>query len=116
MRLVLLAALAAIFCWGADVDGKWVAKMETPNGSREVNMTFKAEGAKLTGSMSGRNGDTPIEDGKIDGDTITFTVTRKFQDQEFKMKYTGKVSGGEIKLESQMGERKMEMVAKRAAS
>lgn len=116
MRYLLLAALTAFSCLAADVDGKWVAKMETPNGSREINMTFKAEGTKLTGTMGSRMGDAPIEEGTIDGDNISFVVTRKFQDQEFKMKYTGKVSGGEIKLESQMGERKMEMVAKRAAS
>ena len=52
----------------------------------------------LDSFVSGRNGDTPIENGKIDGDRISFTVTRKFNDMEIKMNYTGKVSGDSIKL------------------
>ena len=89
--LTLIAALTlAATIYAADITGKWTGKMETPNGSRDVNMAFKADGATLTGSVSGRNGDTPIENGKIDGDTITFTVTRKFNDMEMKTNYTGK--------------------------
>ena len=111
----VLGALAlAASMYAADITGKWTGKMETPNGSRDVNMAFKAEGATLTGSVSGRNGDTPIENGKIDGDNISFTVTRKFNDMEIKMNYTGKVSGDSIKLNYKMRDNDIELTLKRA--
>lgn len=111
----LLGALAlAATMYAADITGKWTGKMETPNGSRDVNMAFKADGATLTGSVSGRNGDTPIENGKIDGDTITFTVTRKFNDMEMKTNYTGKVAGDSIKLNYKMRDNDVELTLKRA--
>lgn len=111
----MLGALAlAATMYAADITGKWTGKMETPNGSRDVNMAFKADGATLTGSVSGRNGDTPIENGKIDGDTITFTVTRKFNDMEMKTNYTGKVSGDSIKLNYKMRDNDVELTLKRA--
>ncbi len=113
----LLGALAlGAVMFAADITGKWTGKIETPNGSRDVNMTFKVDGAKLTGSVSGRNGDTPIENGTVAGDDISFTVTRKFNDNEFKTNYKGKVSGDTIKLNYQMRDNNVELTLKRAAS
>ena len=108
-------ALASL-AYAGDVTGKWVATMETPNGTRETKFTFKADGAKLTGTVSGRQGDSPIQDGKIDGDNISFSVVRNFNGNEMKVNYTGKLTGEELKLNMEMGERKQEMIAKRAAS
>jgi len=117
MKRFMLALFAtAALSFGADIDGKWVAKMESPNGTREVVMNFKADGAKLTGTVSGRQGDTPIEDGKIDGENVSFTVTRKMQDREFKTNYKGVLKGGELKLQFQMRDNTVEMTAHRATS
>ena len=115
--LSLLAGLAfAVTMYAGDITGKWTGKMETPNGSRDVNMTFKVDGAALTGSVSGRNGDTPIENGKVAGDDISFTVTRKFNDQEMKTNYTGKVSGESINLKYMMRDNEVQLTLKRSAS
>jgi hypothetical protein len=115
--LTVLAGLAlAATMFAADITGKWTGKIETPNGSRDVNMTFKADGGTLTGSVSGRNGDTPIEDGTISGDDISFTVTRKFNDREFKTSYKGKVSGNSIDLKYQMRDNEMSLKLTRAGS
>jgi len=48
--------------------------------------------------VSGRQGETPISDGEINGDDITFTVTGNFRGDEVKMLYKGKMSGKEIKF------------------
>jgi hypothetical protein len=94
-----LAALTAV--WAEDVTGKWVAQVPGQNGqTREVTFTLKADGDKLTGSVSGRQGDTPIADGKISGSDISFSVTRNFQGNSIKILYKGKVSGDEIKFTS----------------
>ena len=96
---VCFALLAATLAWAADVTGKWVAQVPGREGqTRETTFTLKAEGDKLTCSVSGRQGDTAISDGKINGDEISFTVVRNFQGNEFKTHYKGKVAGDEIKF------------------
>lgn len=88
----LTLALAA-----ADVSGKWVAQVPGRDGqTNETTITLKAEGEKLTGTISGRQGDTAISDGKVSGDTVSFVVTREIQGNTIKMVYKGKVSGDEI--------------------
>lgn len=102
-RFVLLSFCSllagAMLACGAKggVNGKWVAQLPAREGqTRETTFNFKAEGNKLTGTVSGRQGDTPISDGQINGDEISFTVTANFRDNEVKLLYKGKVSGNEI--------------------
>lgn len=102
-RIVFLAVCivfaALTVAWAADVNGKWVAQIPGRNGNtNETTFNFKVEGDKLTGTMSGRQGDIAISDGKVSGDDISFTVTREFQGNSFKMVFKGKVSGDEIKF------------------
>jgi len=111
---VLLTAALAVSAFAADVSGKWATTFKSPDGQeRKSSMTLKAEGAKLTGTMEGRQGAVEIQDGKVDGDNISFSVTRKFQDNEFKMNYKGKVAGDEMKLTIEVNGNEMEMTAKR---
>ena len=93
----VLAGLSVV--WAADVNGKWVAQVPGRGGqTRETTFNFKAEGAKLTGTVSGMQGDQPISDGKINGDEISFLVVANFQGNEIKLVYKGKVTGDEIKM------------------
>lgn len=116
--LVFACALLALsfVCAAADVTGKWVAQVPGRDGqTRETTFDFKADGDKLAGTMSGRGEPAPIADGKIAGDTISFTVTREFGGNTFKWSFTGKVAGDEIRMkrESAQGQ-PQEFVAKRA--
>ena len=121
-RIAFLAACLVLsgmaIAYASDVSGKWVAQVPGRQGNtREVTITLKAEGEKLTGTVSGRQGDTPIADGKIKGDEISFTVTQSFQGNEVKANYTGKVSGDEIKFTRTFGggdRPPVEFTAKRA--
>ncbi|HKA21439.1 MAG TPA: hypothetical protein VKN18_24390 [Blastocatellia bacterium] len=104
-RVVILSAIlvlaAATLALAANVDGKWVAQVPGAQGNtREVTFNFKAEGDKLTGTMSGRPGqpDVQISDGTIKGDDISFTQTFNAQGNTVKLVYKGKVSGDEIKF------------------
>jgi len=95
--LFLLAGAAAAFA--AYVSGKWVAQVPGRNGqTRDVTFNLKADGGSLTGTVSGRGGDNPIADGKIDGDNISFTQTLEFNGNTVKLIYKGKISGDEIKF------------------
>lgn len=95
-------ALLALFTWSCSkggINGKWIAEMPSRDGqTRQTTFNFKAEGNKLTGTVSGRQGDTPISDGEINGDDITFTVTANFRGNEMKLLYKGKLAGNEIKF------------------
>lgn len=102
-RFVIPAAVmvlgAITLALAADVNGKWVAQVPGRGGqTRETTFTFKAEGDKLTGTVSGMQGETPISDGKITGDDISFTQTFEVQGNSIKVLYTGKISGDEIKM------------------
>jgi len=73
--------------------------MTTPGGEVPVNLTFKADGAKLTGSTSGPDGATiAIADGKIDGNNLSFTVTFDFGGMPLVLNYKGVMAGAEIKF------------------
>jgi hypothetical protein len=115
-RLFVLMALFALPALAADVTGTWKATAEGPNGTMERTFVLKVEGNKLTGeTTSSMFGKSTITDGKVDGDNLSFTITVKFQDNEMKLNYKGKVSGKEIKftVESPMGGQTIEWLAKK---
>jgi hypothetical protein len=118
-----LLALVAILCLtfaaqAADISGKWVVDTSGAQaqggGGRGMGggtYEFKVSGDTLTGSVTraGRGGGdpvaTPIADGKITGDTFSFTTTQSFGGNEFKSAYTGKVNGDKIELTVDFGGR-----------
>ena len=103
MTILLVASFALM---AADVSGKWTFEQPGRGGNpgRQVTITLKADGAKLTGSVPGmgRGGDTPppteITDGKVDGNNVSFTVKREFNGNAMVTKYDGVLSGDEMKL------------------
>ena len=122
VRLILAGLTATVAIWAADASGKWTAEMQGRNGNTmTVTMNLKADGDKLTGTVGGRMGDTDISDGKVEGDTISFTVVREFNGNKITQNYKGKLDGDTIHFtiqsEGGMGggqERKMD--AKRATT
>lgn len=108
--LLLLALTVAAFA--ADPSGKWKTSFEGQSGPVELLYTFKVDGDKLTGTVASSMGEMEISEGKLEGDTITFAVVR----DEFKIVHKGTISGDEMKLQVQAGERTFEMTAKRSAS
>ena len=98
--LIRMVAVLAFFtsAWGADIFGRWIAKTEGRQGTVETIFNFKAEGTTLTGTVSSRQGETAISEGKIEGDDISFVVIRNSRGNQRKLLYKGKVSGDEIKF------------------
>lgn len=89
----------AATAWAADVTGKWTAQVPGRDGQmRETTYNFKVEGAKLTGTMSGMMGDTPISDGTVKGEDISFSVTMNMRGSDVKLLFKGKLTGEELKL------------------
>ena len=98
-RLLLLIVACAMGAFAADVAGTWKATAEGPNGSMERTFVFKVAGDKLTGETTSQMlGKSEIADGKVEGDSVSFTITAKFGDNEMKLNYKGKVTGDTMKL------------------
>ena len=78
MRRALLALVMTIgvaaSALAADVTGKWVGSVETPNGPIELTYDFKADGEALTGTVASAMGSLPLGKGKIAGGVLTYEV------------------------------------------
>ncbi len=97
LALTALFSALVFTAMAADVNGKYVADVPGRQGNtQQTTFNLKTDGSTLTGSVTTPRGDTPIANGKVDGDTIMFTTTMKMGDNEMKMTYTGKVSGDSI--------------------
>jgi hypothetical protein len=83
----------------ADATGTWSGEVKLPTGQM---LPFVArltqDGAKITGRLDGIGGapDVEILNGRIEGNTITFSGVRKIQDADVKFNYTGALSGDTI--------------------
>jgi hypothetical protein len=79
MRRVLLAFVMMIGlaapAVAADVNGKWVGNVETPNGPLELTYEFKVDGETLTGTVASAMGSLPLNKGKVAGGVITYEVS-----------------------------------------
>jgi len=116
-RMLIVFALCAVALLAADVTGKWTAQVPGRDGqTREQVFNFKVDGEKLTGTIpSGQGQEVAIADGKVSGDTLSFTVTREMGGNSVKFTYTGTVAGNEIKFKRAGGQgQAREFTAKRA--
>ncbi len=95
------------------ISGKWAGTMSTPGGDFPVNFTFAADGAKLTGTTSGPEGDIAIANGKVDGSKVSFAVSFDFGGMPLTMNYSGAVAGDEIKFTIDVLGMPLEVTAKR---
>ena len=117
-RMLLTLMVCSLAALAADVTGEWKASAEGPNGAMQRTFSLKVDGTKLTGeTVSSFAGKSTINDGKVDGDNLTFVIQMKLQDTEMTMNYKGKVvSKDEIKFTAENaagGGQTIEWLAKR---
>src|SRR5215475_5436643 len=125
--VTMMLLVVAIAAFAADVSGKWTYEQPGRGGGpgRPVTLTLKQDVSKLTGSVPGmgRGGDAPpieIQNGKVDGDKVSFEVVREFQGNKMTSKYSGTVAGDEMKLhiatDTPNGPRENDVTAKRGGT
>jgi hypothetical protein len=103
-RILLLIAALSATAFASDISGNWKATADGPNGAMERTFVFKVDGNKVTGeTTSSLLGKSTITDGKVDGDTVTFTITGNIQGTEMKLNYKGAIKGDEIVFQSSAG-------------
>jgi hypothetical protein len=118
VTLMIFAAAVVAPANAAEVAGKWTAEFDTAIGVQKYTYEFKVDGSKLTGKAFGKRADSEaeveIQEGKINGDEITFVENLKFGDQDLRIEYKGRISGDEIKFTRKVGDFATEdFVAKR---
>jgi len=112
ITLFLAVSIGAI---AADVAGMWTAQVPGRNGTRDTKFTLKVDGDKLTGTMSVEGQDTPLTDGKVAGNTVSFSASVDRGGNTIKYNFTGKLAGDEIQFKRDGGQgQAREFTAKRA--
>ena len=56
------------------VDGKWEIVINSPLGAQKAQLDLKAEGGSLSCSQQAAQGSGPLENGKIDGNNISWSA------------------------------------------
>jgi hypothetical protein len=90
------SALAQSGTGSSNAAGDWEVALNTPGGVRNLKVTFKLDGEKLTGSIKGERGDLPIE-GSAKGKEVKFSYTIKYMDTDLLITMTGDLEGDTIK-------------------
>jgi enterochelin esterase-like enzyme len=110
-RLLLVCAVLGIgvlAAQAADIAGQWRAEFDSQIGQQKYLFRFQVnEGklsAKATAEARGEKREVEFQEPKLEGDTLTFVEMRKFQDNEMRIEYTGKVTDKEIKFTRKVGD------------
>ena len=107
---VFVVLFTVIFCLAAEIAGKWNGTLRTPEGDEfPISYLLKVDGDKLTGSVTIPDNELPINDGKIHGDSLSFTVN--YQGNTYLNE--GRVAGDSIKVRVHFGSEIIESILKR---
>jgi hypothetical protein len=107
MRILTLALFLAGCLQAADFNGTWKANYTSPDGrDRETKFVLQTIGSALTGTIVDASEETPIQDGKVIGDAISFSVVSNVK---------GERTGDIIQLKIDYGDGAFEITAKRTA-
>jgi hypothetical protein len=101
-----MVCLAAI----ADLNGKWTGKVDIGGTEYPLSYNFKVEGDKLTGTALTPEGDVPLNNGKTDGTTFSFSISTSGMD----IPHTGKFYGDSTTVDLDVNGAKSHAVLKRA--
>src|SRR6266513_2576654 len=93
---IIVIAVVVAFAGSAradDATGTWKWTSMFNNNTVESTLKLKQEGEKLTGVYVGRNNtESPIEEGTIKDNVVSFKIVREFNGNKFTMKYSGTLS------------------------
>jgi opacity protein-like surface antigen len=101
--LAVLILMGMVCIYAADITGKWTTEFDSQVGVQKYVFEFKVEGTKLTGTAISKIADaaeakTPITEGVVNGDDVTFVENLDYSGQALKITYKGKIAGDEIKF------------------
>ncbi len=113
--LVVAATLAAAPAVAQDLTGEWELTSQTQRGAMTMTLDLVQDGETLTGTITmlggGRRGgggggggrEVEITDGKVDGNSFSFTMTLEMRGNSFTQSYSGTWEGDEMEGQIQGG-------------
>jgi enterochelin esterase-like enzyme len=106
--LALCGLLAGTTARAGDLSGQWRAEFDTQVGQQRYLFTFQVNEGKVAGKataeLGGQKREVEFKEAKLAGDTLTFVEMFKFQDNEVRIDYTGKMSNKEIQFTRKVGD------------
>ena len=93
---VAFLAIAATSVWAGDVVGTWEISSETPRGPRTQELTIHEADGVYGGTITGRRGEMDVGVVKVDDDMFSFARTVSTPNGDFALSYAGKVDGDSI--------------------
>ena len=85
----------------SSADGVWNTVTNTPMGAQNATLTLATDGNTLTGTMAGPQGTIDVEDGTVDGDSLSWKAnitTPMMMTLEFSATVSGDEISGNVKL------------------
>lgn len=83
------------------VDGTWNMTMNTPMGAQQGTLTLKSNAGSLEGTLAGPQGTIDIEDGKIDGNALSWSINAV--QMGMKIGFSATLDGDKIAGEADLG-------------
>jgi hypothetical protein len=77
------------------VDGKWEITINSPLGAQKATLDLKSDGASLTGSQQAAQGSGPVENGKVDGNSLSWSA-KISSPMPMTLDFTGTVEGDKL--------------------
>jgi hypothetical protein len=76
-------------------DGKWEIVINSPLGAQKATLDIATDGASLTGTQTAAQGSGPLENGKVDGDTLTWSA-KISSPMPLTLDFTGTLDGDKL--------------------
>jgi hypothetical protein len=83
-------------------DGIWNTTMNTPMGAQNGTMTLSTDGAVLTGKLVSPQGEIDLEEGTVDGNSLTWKASIT-SPMPMTLEFSATVDGDEIKGDVKLG-------------
>lgn len=76
-------------------DGKWEIVINSPLGAQKAQLELKTDGASLTGTQQAAQGSGPLENGKVDGNNLSWSA-KISSPMPMTLDFTGTVDGDKL--------------------
>ncbi len=77
------------------VDGKWEIVINSPMGAQKATLDLATDGGSLTGTQSAAQGSGPLENGKVDGNAVSWSA-KITSPMPMTLEFAGNVDGDKL--------------------
>jgi hypothetical protein len=94
--IAVVILVFAAYVRAADPSGRWTSTFTTDVGEQQYTFEFTVKGSTLTGTAkSNLLGESKLDEGKVDGDKISFVENANFQGMPLKITYSGTMTSAD---------------------